>query len=66
MATSSPISTNTELEKKDRLDTNIVCMFTKVGATPGSDYILLQENANCPNVIARVKTAIERNLASTP
>ena len=31
VAISNPISTNTELEKKNTLDTNIVCMFTKVG-----------------------------------
>ena len=30
VAMSNPISTNTELNKKNTLDTNIVCMFTKV------------------------------------
>merc|ERR1719394_1812660 len=48
----NPISTNTELEKKNTLDTNIVCMFTK-------------ENADCPNLIKRVKGAIEKNLATS-
>merc|ERR1719312_513637 len=37
VAMSNPISTNTELNKKNTLDTNIVCMFTK--------------NADCPNLI---------------
>lgn len=49
VAMASPISTNTELDRKHLLDTNIVCMFTK-------------ENADCPNLIKRVKTTIERNL----
>merc|ERR1712123_77581 len=47
---SSPISTNTELENPHVLDTNIVCMFTKA-------------NADCPNLIKRVKSQIETNLA---
>merc|ERR1711892_146277 len=47
---SAPISTNTELEDPNVLDTNIVCMFTKA-------------NADCPNIIKRVKTTIESNLA---
>merc|ERR1711892_1075893 len=47
---SAPISTNTELEDPNVLDTNIVCMFTKA-------------NADCPNIIKRVKTKIESNLA---
>merc|ERR1711936_1248104 len=34
------------------LDTNIVCMFTK-------------ENADCPNLIKRVKGTIEQNLATS-
>jgi len=46
----SPISTNTELEHPNVLDTNIVCMFTKA-------------DANCPNIIKRVKSQIETNLA---
>ena len=46
----SPISTNTELEAPHVLDTNIVCMFTKA-------------TADCPNVIKRVKSQIETNLA---
>jgi len=46
----SPISTNTELEAPHTLDTNIVCMFTK-------------DTADCPNVIKRVKSQIETNLA---
>jgi hypothetical protein len=46
----SPISTNTELENPHVLDTNIVCMFTKA-------------NADCPNLIKRVKSQIESNLA---
>jgi len=50
ISVSSPISTNTELDRKNSLDTNIVCMFTK-------------ENADCPNLIKRVKTTIENNLA---
>merc|ERR1719206_151759 len=52
VAIKNPISTNTELEKKNTLDTNIVCMFTK-------------ENADCPNLIKRVKGAIEENLATS-
>jgi len=50
VAQTSPISTNTELENPHVLDTNIVCMFTKA-------------NADCPNIIKRVKTTIESNLA---
>jgi len=52
VAISNPISTNTELDKKNTLDTNIVCMFTK-------------ENADCPNLIKRVKGTIEQNLATS-
>jgi len=52
VAMSNPISTNTELDKKNTLDTNIVCMFTK-------------ENADCPNLIKRVKGRIEQNLATS-
>lgn len=52
VAMSNPISTNTELNKKNTLDTNIVCMFTK-------------ENADCPNLIKRVKGTIEQNLATS-
>ena len=47
VAQTSPISTNTELESPNVLDTNIV---TKA-------------NADCPNIIKRVKTTIESNLA---
>jgi len=50
MALASPISTNTELQDHNVLDTNIVCMFTKA-------------NADCPNIIKRVKSKIENNLA---
>lgn len=50
-AATQPISTNTELEKGATLDTNIVCMFTKA-------------DADCPNIIARVKKTIEGNLAN--
>ena len=45
----SPISTNTELESPQVLDTNIVCMYTK-------------PDADCPNIIKRVKSQIESNL----
>ena len=50
VAQASPISTNTELQDEHVLDTNIVCMFTKA-------------NADCPNIIKRVKSQIETNLA---
>ena len=46
----SPISTNKELSHPHVLDTNIVCMFTKA-------------TADCPNLIKRVKSQIETNLA---
>lgn len=45
-----PISTKTELDKPNAIDTNIVCMFTDA-------------NADCPALIKRVKTEIESNLA---
>jgi len=47
-----PISTNTELDKPDSLDTNIVCMFTN-------------GTADCPNIIKRVKNTIETNLRTS-
>jgi len=47
-----PISTKTELDKPNAIDTNIVCMFTDA-------------TADCPALIKRVKTEIESNLAST-
>ena len=49
LARESPIATNTELDKPDSLDTNIVCMFTN-------------GTADCPNIIKRVKNTIENNL----
>ena len=49
VAQASPISTNTELQDENVLDTNIVCMFTKA-------------NADCPNIIERVKSQIGTNL----
>ena len=49
LAREVPIATNTELDKPDSLDTNIVCMFTN-------------GTADCPNLIKRVKYTIEANL----
>ena len=45
----SPISTNTELESPDVLDTNIVCMYTKADAA-------------CPNIIKDLTRQIQENL----
>ena len=46
----SPISTNTELEHPNVLDTNIVCMYSEA-------------TAECPNLVKRVKSKIESNLS---
>merc|ERR1712168_832461 len=47
-----PISTRTDESLHYSLDTNIVCMFTDA-------------NADCPNIIKRVKTQIEDNLSGS-
>jgi len=47
-----PISTRTDESLHYSLDTNIVCMFTDA-------------NADCPNIIKRVKTQIENNLSGS-
>ena len=52
VAMNNPISTNTELEKKNTLDTNIVCMFTKVTFSFLKKYLLKD------NFPAKIKIAV--------